>query len=641
MNKQIIDLASLIGGVLALFTTVWQVISWRIKTVHKKKEWVAQVCESVRTISRAMGIGKMDSILNSIRDCVLEKPWLNSNPNHGIISNDEEIDKAYSRIEGLLNDSKVSKEIIDSFRDHFSNILSEYRICRNDLGVVVDLCEAISFDDVKTIIGEDQNHISKDLRDAVDATCRRLNLFDRSAFVLDIIGLRFVDGQIPDYKKQTDDLAVWFQETVLGTGYGTSSGNDDRRYKIHSSSEAMFEKAERCSEAGNYEKAFNWYKKASDYGSREAFFKLGECYELGEGCSQSAEKAITNYEIAAEHGLPIAEYRLGRCYEQGYGCESNLEDAAYYYQRSANAGYPESMYRLGLAYWHGRARVSNRKEGFNLIKDAAQKGCVEAQRSLSALYYLENDFDASMEWAKTAADNGDVEGMGYYGYLLLKKGTDEHECLPWLTKSANCGSIISQFNLGVFYLGEKDLSLYCGGYADECQKTHETTLAYQWFGKAASSGDAASQFILGMFELRKNKNRKAAEAWFKKAIVNGFSLAYFGLALLSQSESHFTEALEYFERSWDAGNPIGSFYLRSYYKQGLGCKADGGRESHYLNKSIGMTCNWFLSDPRNQSTDPMRWYVPPFDRQFFNENSIITSCDIVKNSCYMAFIRKY
>ena len=632
-------LVTLLAGVVTIASALGQAMSRKKESRQKKKEWVASVCNSVRTISRAMGIGELDLILNSIRDGVLGRTWLDSNPNHSIISNDDVIDQANLEIDALLNDRMVSKNVIDSFRKKLSDIIKEYRICRNDLGVVVDLCEANSFDEVQAIVNEAGDRVSEDLLDAIDATCRRLDLFVPSDFILDVIGLRFVDSRIPDYKKQADDLANSFQEAVLTTKNGTSSGTDDRRYKIHSSSEAMFEKAERCSETGNYEKAFEWYVKASNYGLREAFYKLGECYEIGEGCPKNPEKAKENYEIAAEGGLPIAEYRLGRCYEEGYGCDPNPADAAYYYQRSADSGYPASIYRLGLVYWHGMARVADGKEAFRLIDIAAQKGCIEAQRSLSALYYLENDLNASMEWAKTAAENGDVEGMGYYAYLLMKKGSDERDFLPWLTKSAEYGSTISQFNLGLFFMGEKELGMYCGGFADKCPKTPKSTIAYQWFGKAAMSGDAASQFVTGMFELRKNTNREAAKDWFEKAVGNGFRWASFGIGLLNHQIPHYSEAREQFERSWEEGNPLCGYYLRLYRLNGLGCAVDRDLAASFKMKCDRMICNWFLSDPRNQSIDPTKWYVPPFDRQFFKDKPLVTTCDIVKDSCYMTYIR--
>ena len=104
---------------------------------------------------------------------------------------------------------------------------------------------------------------------------------------------------------------------------------------------------------------------------------------------------------------------------------------------------------------------------------------------------------------------------------------------------------------------------------------------------------------------------------------------------------HYSEALENFERSWDAGNPLCGYYLRHYYTEGLGCAVDMGRAVSFPKESVRMACKWFLSDPRNQSIDPLKWYVPPFDRQFFKNEPLISACDIVKDSSYLTYIRFY
>ena len=642
MDNRIIEIVSLVAGIVTIVGAISAFFSNRKKSVEKKKKWMADVFIRLRTISQAMGIGQLDYVLNRIYDSVQGKSVQIVNPNYDLIDNNKVIETARSEIEGLLNNSPVSNSIIQAFRSRLEDILDQYRFLRNDLGLLVDLCEVDDYTKVQFAVEEAKDRISDQLRGAIDASYDSSIIFDRALFLKDVIGIRFVDGEFPDYSLRINSLIGWLQETVLSNS-SVLSDITDRRYKHHASPEALYEKAEDLFDKQNYKEAFKWYQIASNRGSGNASFMLGECYEKGLGCLPEPEKAADSYFSAAGKGLPIAMYRIGKCYEEGFGRERNLADAIYYYDHAAKKGYVEAIYKMGLCYWHGNEfRDKNKDEARRLIEIAAEEGHIEAQRSLSTLCYLGGDADASMQWAKKAAENGDAEGMGYYGYWLMIKGAEKSEYLFWLKKSAEGGCVFSQFNLGLYYMGGTEFGMYCGGYADDCPESESTSKAYRWFKKAAVLGDAASQYVIGMFELRKNRDRKAAEEWFEKALGKGFMWTHFGLGCMEHQESHYSDAKDHFEKAWDEGNPNSGWPLWFYYSTGVvGIGKDHDLASFYNNARFSLTCEWFVSATQDPAFDLLSWYIPPFDRHFFDVPTKDSTSERVIRGSMLAFMRQY
>ncbi|MBQ6296905.1 MAG: sel1 repeat family protein [Selenomonadaceae bacterium] len=62
--------------------------------------------------------------------------------------------------------------------------------------------------------------------------------------------------------------------------------------KIPRTTDKMYEFAKSYYDKQNFEKAFEWYKKAADNGNTDAMNALGYCYEYGKGVKQNSEKAF-------------------------------------------------------------------------------------------------------------------------------------------------------------------------------------------------------------------------------------------------------------------------------------------------------------------------------------------------------------
>uniref|UniRef100_UPI0040262DE2 tetratricopeptide repeat protein n=1 Tax=Alloprevotella sp. TaxID=1872471 RepID=UPI0040262DE2 len=60
----------------------------------------------------------------------------------------------------------------------------------------------------------------------------------------------------------------------------------------------------------DYGKAAEWYRKSAEQGNSEGQWKLGGCYEFGQGIDKDYGKAVEWYRKAAEQGNTEAKKKL-------------------------------------------------------------------------------------------------------------------------------------------------------------------------------------------------------------------------------------------------------------------------------------------------------------------------------------------
>jgi TPR repeat protein len=60
----------------------------------------------------------------------------------------------------------------------------------------------------------------------------------------------------------------------------------------------------------DYKLAFYWFKKSAEQGDKEAQFRVGECYQKGNGVEEDIEEAKKWYQKAASQGLKVAKDQL-------------------------------------------------------------------------------------------------------------------------------------------------------------------------------------------------------------------------------------------------------------------------------------------------------------------------------------------
>ena len=134
------------------------------------------------------------------------------------------------------------------------------------------------------------------------------------------------------------------------------------------------------------------------------------------------------------------------------------------------------------AYWI--LNMVDAENNVDVIRAAAENGLAVAQLVLGMMYELgrgmEIDLDISLEWFHLAASQGIARAMNSIGSYYGRLGEYE-EAIYWIRKAADSDIVVSQLNMGNFYLqGIWGL--------DQCYDT-----AKYWFGRAAALGSGWAQ----------------------------------------------------------------------------------------------------------------------------------------------------
>ena len=80
--------------------------------------------------------------------------------------------------------------------------------------------------------------------------------------------------------------------------------------------------------------------------------------------------ALAKLKPAAQKGNKKAQYRVGRCYDKGNGVEEDNQEAIKWYQKSADQGYYKAEYQLARAYVKGKAVTASDKKAKMWVKRA-------------------------------------------------------------------------------------------------------------------------------------------------------------------------------------------------------------------------------------------------------------------------------
>jgi hypothetical protein len=132
----------------------------------------------------------------------------------------------------------------------------------------------------------------------------------------------------------------------------------------------------------DYDKAFEYFRKAAELGDMDAHYRLGFMYYSGEGIEEDEEKGIYHWKKAAISGHPEARHSLG-CIE---GKNGNTERAVKHFIIAANLGGEESMKVLWKNYSAGHI-TKEELESTLRTHTAAIDATKSAQRDAAEAYY--------------------------------------------------------------------------------------------------------------------------------------------------------------------------------------------------------------------------------------------------------------
>jgi TPR repeat protein len=126
--------------------------------------------------------------------------------------------------------------------------------------------------------------------------------------------------------------------------------------------------------------------RAARAGSREAQYRLGEMYDLGQGVTQDYRQAVVWYLRAAKQGYAPAQFALAEMYKNGDGVAKDLNQAVTWYRRAASNGSAGAQLLLGVLYEGGTGVKQDLAEAARWYRRSAEGGDARAQMMLANLY---------------------------------------------------------------------------------------------------------------------------------------------------------------------------------------------------------------------------------------------------------------
>ena len=287
-----------------------------------------------------------------------------------------------------------------------------------------------------------------------------------------------------------------------------------REYAEKGNPEAQYYLGLHCEVENNMVEAAEWYRKAADQNDLDAQYKLGVCYEKGEGVGKDLKEAAKWYRKAAEKGIVEAQIALGACYENGRGLPPNCKEAVNWYRKAADRKNPEAQYRLGSCF-ENRKEVRSEDKAAIWYRRAAENGHAGAQYKIAQFYEtgkgVEKNMNEAISWYSKSAEQGNLDAqlrLGNYYSKADSKGTslDMATAIRWYAKAAEQG------------YQDADLFDVIGSfYEDGKYVKQDLKKAFDWYRKAAELGSAHAQARLEQQRLDEEAAQKAREEAARKA----------------------------------------------------------------------------------------------------------------------------
>ncbi|WP_044173644.1 serine/threonine-protein kinase [Flectobacillus major] len=180
-----------------------------------------------------------------------------------------------------------------------------------------------------------------------------------------------------------------------------------------------------------YKEAFSKLQKASDLGSGDADYYLGELTYNGLGTVKDYNKGWEYTNKAIKKGFKMAYWRIANAYQTGKGVLKDPEKADRYYleaieamKKLAESGDPEALGNLGAMYSSGDGVSKNNKIAFEYYLKSANKEYAFIQSNLAQMYFYGNgtdiNFEEAAKWYKKSAEKGHPTAQLALGNMYLE-----------------------------------------------------------------------------------------------------------------------------------------------------------------------------------------------------------------------------
>lgn len=325
-------------------------------------------------------------------------------------------------------------------------------------------------------------------------------------------------------------------------------------------------------EAGDYEKAEEYYKRATEAESLKAENKWGLMYLRGGVWEKSASEnekteAIKKIIHSAEKGFDKAQFNLGHFYLYGEnGFSVDYQEAYRWLEKSAEQENRNAQYMLAYMYDLGLGVEQNYEEEYKWLEKSAEQENEAAQYMLAHMYYygkgMEENYQEAFRWYSKSAENeyssaqNSLGDMYYFGQGVEK---NYQEAFKWYSKSAEKGNSDAQNSLGDMYY-----------YGKGIEKNYQE--AFKWYSESAEKENSDAQYNLGYmydYGVGVEKNYLEAFKWYSESAEKGNNNAinslgdmyYYGKGM----EKNYQKALEEYKVAADNGSANGCYKIAEYF----------------------------------------------------------------------------
>lgn len=134
----------------------------------------------------------------------------------------------------------------------------------------------------------------------------------------------------------------------------SSSSVEREGVRRSQSSDALYEQGKKLYDQKKYTEAVKKLTPAAEKGHKKAQYRLGRCYDKGNGVVENNQKAFQWYLKSAAQGYAKAQYQVGRCYKKGKGVDKDKVKAFQYFSKAAKQGNAKAQFALGECYFEGK-----------------------------------------------------------------------------------------------------------------------------------------------------------------------------------------------------------------------------------------------------------------------------------------------
>lgn len=254
------------------------------------------------------------------------------------------------------------------------------------------------------------------------------------AVVLGLSGLLWYWHNVKNYKANAtkaahflgiaryDSAQYYFQKA--DDYYGTDS-TQQRIAMLHSLVPGMADFYD-----AKYKSAFEKLKKASELGSGDADYYLGELTYNGLGTVKDYQTGWKYSTSAAERGFRMAYWRMAYAYQTGKGVKKDIYQSDKYYleaveamKKLAEANDPEALGNLGMMYSNGDGVPRNEKLALEYMLRSAKTGYAFLQSNLAQMYLYGSgtpvNLPEAVRWYRSSAQKGHPTAQLALGNMYL------------------------------------------------------------------------------------------------------------------------------------------------------------------------------------------------------------------------------